>query len=164
MQPWSPEALRNRLDRCILAGRLDGLEVEYWIGGGLPPPYYRSDQFRMLTADGRELLELARPVYDEAFRPYPIDKRQLPAGRDDVVAIADALKGLFADPPEPPELPADALRAEVLVTEGDLQTTLVLPVPVPPSAQPLHDAVAQRLARVEATGQRSLCHQGKPIA
>ena len=56
------------LDRLARLGRLDGVTLEYWVGGGLPPPYYRSDQSRLLTSGGRDLLEFARPCHDPINR------------------------------------------------------------------------------------------------
>src|SRR4051794_23053923 len=34
----------TELARIEASGKLGGVEIEYYVGGGLPPPHYRSDQ------------------------------------------------------------------------------------------------------------------------
>ena len=82
---------RELLEASARTGKLEGIEIEYYVGGGLPPPLYRSDQLRLLVSDGRSTLRFARPVYDRRYDPYPLEIFQMAATPDDVQLIAGLL-------------------------------------------------------------------------
>src|SRR4051812_44593663 len=91
------EFLMGRLGESESSGALDGLEIEYWTGGGLPPPRYVSHQFRLLQKNEGDTLRFARPRFDAAFQPHLIDARELPASPDDVRTLARLVResGIF---------------------------------------------------------------------
>jgi len=165
---WEHEELAARLSRCEHSGRLDGLEIEYYVSGGLPPPHYRSDQFRCLTVDGRELIELARPKFDRGYTiNYPVEKFQLPAEPENVRTVARLLReGRVFDATYPEERRpdiADILSTEVLATEGGRQTKKVYYQKPPEPVMPLDEFVAGARKLLVTRGERGLYHLGKRI-
>ena len=63
------QSMLTKLAEIERSGRLTGLEIEFWSGGGLPPPYYRSEQLRLTTRGGRDIMEFAKLKWDESFDP-----------------------------------------------------------------------------------------------
>jgi hypothetical protein len=162
MQDSSDEFLA-RLERSAQTGRLGGLEIEYWIGGGQPPPYYRSDQFRLLTVQGRDTLEFARPLWDDAFKPPQlVEKFQRPANTADVRRIARLIldAGVFTAPQEDKPKGADILSTEVIVTAGGTRHQRAYRGKVPPMLRALEAEVEQLRLTLEREGERSVFHEG----
>ena len=74
------EDVLRRVQAAAEAGELLGVELEWYVSGGLPPPHTRSDQLRLRVEDGREAIVFARERWDVAFDPANVhDKWDLPA-------------------------------------------------------------------------------------
>lgn len=156
------------LSQWETTGTLGGAEMEYWTGGGQPPPYYRSDQFRLHTVDGIEILEFAKVKYDSRYEPSNLlEKFRLPAQPSDVKTIARLLRdtGVFTSryPEEDNPGIADVLSTEVIVTAGGCEYKKVYYRVVPSQLAPLRAEVERVIQRLKASGSRELLHQGKRI-
>ncbi len=158
------------LARMASDGRLDGCEIEYWTGGGLPPPHYRSEQFRVHPEGGRDVMEVARPRYDLAPPPdagpgYPVERRTLDASAEDVRAIARAL--LDAEvfmrrfPEEDDPHAPDALSTEVIVTVGGRAYQRRYFRRLPEALARARAEVERRVRSVDARGRRGVYHRGQ---
>lgn len=156
------------LARLAERGRLDGVTIEYWVGGGLPPPLYRSDQFRLLTADNNDLLEFARPYRDPAARREGlVEKFQLAAHPSDIRGLARLIldTGVFSRhfPEEKDPGRADALATEVIVGIGGREFKRRYFTAAPQPLEPLRAEVERLVQRLVASGKRRLFFQGKPV-
>jgi hypothetical protein len=163
-QPPLPE-----LARVAERGRLDSVTIEYWVGGGLPPPLYRSDQFRLLTVDNADILEFARPYRDPADkREGLVEKFQLAAQRADVRKLARLILdvGVFSRqfPEEKDPGRADAIATEVIVTAGGREFKRRYFTAAPAPLEPLRLEVERLLQRLVTSGKRQLFYQGQPVA
>jgi hypothetical protein len=152
---WAEAALKT----AETTGKLDGLEIEHYVGGGLPPPYYRSEQLRLLVQEGRDVLRFVTPNYDPALRKgntYPRDTYVLPATPDDVKLVARLLRetgALRAPVPSATEPKvADALRTEWVISAHGKETKRVYPRGEPPELAKLTAVVETLIARVKAQG------------
>lgn len=67
--PTDHDIIIEKLTAAAQTGRCDGLTIEYWIGGGQPPPYYRSEQFRIKGLGDRIKIELATMRFQNRFTP-----------------------------------------------------------------------------------------------
>ena len=154
--------------RLAEQGRLDGVTIEYWVGGGLPPPFYRSDQFRLLTVEKRDVLEFARPYRDPATkREGLIEKFQLPAQPSDIRGlgklILDARVFTQHFPEEDDPGRADILSTEVIVSVGGREFKRRYFSASPKPLEPLRAEVERLVLRLTASGKREIFSQGKPI-
>jgi len=156
------------LSRLAEQGRLDGVSIEYWVGGGLPPPYYRSDQFRLLSVENRDTLEFARPYRDPAAKLEGlVEKYQLPAQPSEVRGLAKLIleTGVFERqfPEEKDPGRADALATEVIVTAGGREFKRRYFSGAPKPLEALQAEVERLVQRLTANGTRQVLSQGKPI-
>ncbi len=154
--------------RLAEQGKLDGVTIEYWVGGGLPPPLYRSDQFRLRTEENRDILELARPFHDPATRLEGlVEKFQLAAQPADVRRMAKLIldTGVFDRhfPEEKEAGRADALTTEVIVRLGGREFKRRYFTGSPKPLAPLRTEIQRLIQRLEATGARRVFRQGKPV-
>ena len=121
-------ALVGRLEAAEKTGQLQDLEIEYWIGGGAPPPYSRSDQLRFMVAQGSAWLELNKQTFDEKHPGVVLIEYRLPLGASDVRAVATLLRetALFRSrfPEEEKPNVADILRTEVTLSSADGKKSL----------------------------------------
>jgi hypothetical protein len=86
-------SILNQLANCEKTGSLEGVQIESWTGGGQPPPYYRSHQFRLLTSGGRDLLEFATVQWDKRYAPPNLqEKFSLPGRPPDISSVARLLR------------------------------------------------------------------------
>lgn len=160
---------RPELARLAQQGRLEGVTIEYWVGGGLPPPWYRSDQFRLLTLEGQDALEFARPYRDPAQKLAGlVEKFQLAAQPSEVRKLAQLIidTGVFEQhfPEEKDPGRADALTTEVSVTAGGREFKRRYFTGSPKPLEPLRAEVQRLIQRLVASGKRQVLHQGKPVA
>jgi hypothetical protein len=141
-------------------GRLDGAGVEYFVGGGLPPPYYRLDSLRVMTREGRDIIQLDVPNWDPALAEgskVPMDVYTLPATGADVALIARLFQDAFRGP-EPSRgdaPPRDRLRTEIVVVADAVngrRMTRVYDGAAPPELAALTKAVEMLTARAKAEG------------
>jgi hypothetical protein len=162
------EKLLDQLRRREATGRLEDLEIEYWTGGGHPPPFYRSDQFRLLTCRGVETVEFATVAYAPAFERTALTlKYQLPARPEDVRTVTRLLRqtGVFTDrhPEEEDPRSPDVLRTEVLVTEGGREHKRVYYRRIPEALEPLRAEVERLIGLVRAKGKLGVWCQGSQL-
>jgi hypothetical protein len=156
------------LMKRMQSGRLDGYEIEYWVGGGLPPPYYRSDQLRFLGIDGVDTLEFAKSRHDPAYDPPTvIDKWQLAAKPEDIREFLTILMGANAFTTHYPEETnprvADILSTEIIVTAGEAQLTRRYYRRVPSALEPLRVFSEAIIERVKRGGHYGVYHKGRPV-
>lgn len=155
--------------RLAEQGRLNGVTIEYWVGGGPPPPFYRSDQFRLLTVENRDMLEFARPYHDPTRKLEGlVEKFQLAAQPSDVRRLAKLIidTGVFQQqsPEEKDPGRADALTTEVIVSIGSREFKRRYFTGSPKPLEPLRAEVDRLLQRLVASGKREIFHHGKPIS
>ena len=155
------------LKRWESTGKLEGGEIEYYTGGGGPPPYRRSDQLRLVTVAGRDVIEFNVPVYDQRYNPYPTETYTMPAEPADVQALARLVReaGVFSSrfPEEEDPGLVHVIRTEVMVREGTREITRVYYKTIPASLSALQDAVGKMIERVKAQGERGVYHEGRRI-
>jgi hypothetical protein len=156
------------LERMSVRGRLEGLTIEYWVGGGLPPPHHRSDQLLLLDAEGRDTIQLSRPFLDPASKREGLTERfRLAAEPAEVRKVAQLIldTGVFDRrlPEEKDPGRADAVSTEVIVKTGGREFKRRYFSASPGSLEPLRAEVERLAQRLAEGGKRELFHQGKPI-
>jgi hypothetical protein len=165
MNDSAAEAILERIER---SGKLDGVEIEYYVGGGAPPPYTRNDQLRFHTHEGREVVEFAKSNFKyPEYNPYPLDIYRLPVEPADVCAIVKLIRAGNAFgthyPEETNPRSADIIRTELVITrEGD-EATRVYYMHVPAALAPLEKEVEAMIERVKAKGEHGLYAGDKKI-
>jgi len=116
-------ALIQRLQKVESTGQLEDMEIEYWIGGGLPPPYYRSDQLRFLVLEGRPTIVLNVATRDPERPEVATVQFRAPLGSDELQNVARLLRetGVFPERKRKEETaaPADVLRTEIALLSED---------------------------------------------
>ena len=162
----SKDSVRARIDRSAQSGRMEGMEFEYWIGGGQPPPYYRSDQLRLLDSGAGDLLVFARPYWDSAFDPPDlVEKFQRTADPDEIRRVLNLLlqSDVFSKPTETEMAGPDVLKTEIMLTFGGVTHERRFHGKIPDELNAL-DAVVQALhVSLAHTGMRSVTHVGKSV-
>jgi len=149
------------LARIVQQGRLGGVTIEYWVGGGLPPPHYRSDQLRLLTFESSDILEFARPYRDPAAtREGIVEKFHLAVQPSDVRRIATLIIdiGVFERqfPEEKDPGRADALTTEVILTINGREFKRRYYSGSPPPLEPLRLEVERLIRRLVESGKREV--------
>jgi hypothetical protein len=155
----------NEIER---SGSVGANQLEYYVGGGQPPPYYRSDQFRAYRLGSQEILELSQVVWDQRYTPSELHRiYRLPAQpgeiREIVRLIIDARVFENVYPEETDRGVADVLRHEILVVAPGLTHQRTYYQTVPTALVPLRDRIQQHIARLTREGALSYTHQGNPI-
>ena len=164
--PPPPPSPMTELARLVREGKLSGAIIEYWVGGGIPPPYYRSDQFRLLTRNTGDTLLVARPYRDPvARREGLVEQYQIPALPADVQRVAKLIldSGIF-DPrfagEKDPGM-ADAPTTEVIVTIAGQEYKRRFFSASPQPLEPLRLEVENLAGRVVAGGEREVFRPGQ---
>ncbi|MEK7404378.1 MAG: hypothetical protein AAB225_04660, partial [Acidobacteriota bacterium] len=150
--------------RLAERGHLNGVTIEYWVGGGPPPPFYRSDQFRLLTVENSDILEFARPYHDPKKKLEGlVEKFQLAAQPSAVRRLAQLIidTGVFRQrfPEEKDPGRADALSTEVIVSIGGREFKRRYFTGLPKPLEPLRAEVDGLVQRLLAGGKRQIFHQ-----
>ena len=70
--PTDHDIIADKLALAAKTGRADGLTIEYWIGGGQPPPYYRSEQLLVTSHDDRLTIDLAIMRFHPRLTPQEV--------------------------------------------------------------------------------------------
>ena len=157
-----------QLANCEKTGRLGGLEIEFWTGGGQPPPYYRSDQFRLLTSDGNDLLQFTTIKWDKRYDPPDLhEKFLLQAVPSDIESVARLLRetGVFVKRFPEEEKPgiADVLSTEIIVSAAGRQEKRVYYLGLPDKLVPLREQIEKLIELTKSKGKKEVYHQGKPV-
>jgi hypothetical protein len=165
MDDSTAEAILERLEKT---GKLDGIEIEYYVGGGAPPPYTRNDQLRLHTNEGREVVEFAKSNFKYTeYNPYPLDIYRLPAEPADVrtlvklIRAGDAFGTHYPEETNPES--SDILRTELVITRGGDEATRIYYKHVPDALAPLKKEVEAMIERVKAKGEHGLYAGDKKI-
>jgi hypothetical protein len=154
----SAESVLQRLEKN---GKLDGVEMEHYVGGGAPPPYTHNDQLRFHTHEGQEVVEFARSNFARTeFNPYALDIYRLPAEPADIRTMAKLLLATDAFGSRHQEAittdVADILRTELLVIEhGDIAKRVYFGH-LPEAFAPLEKEVDAMIERLKAKGEYGL--------
>jgi hypothetical protein len=152
--------LLGRLEAAETTGRLEDLEIEYWIGGGLPPPHHRSDQLRFLLVDGKPTIELNVTTFDPKRPDVSSIEYRAPLAPDELRALATSIRetGVFLKtfPEEQKPDQLDILRTEVVVSTRDRSKHVkrVYYRSVPGALEPLAARVMRISDRLRAEGRK----------
>lgn len=151
------------LSRLVVAertGQLDDLEVEYWVGGGLPPPHHRSAQLRMMPVDGKPTTQVFEATFDERRPEVGYIEYRMPLAPGDLRDVARLIRetGIFFqkfDEEQKPDL-MDILRTEIEVSNvgGTKKVKRIYYRSVPGALEPLATGVKVIADRVRAQGQK----------
>jgi hypothetical protein len=149
------------LDRVEKTGQLDGVSIEYWIGGGLPPPYYRSDQFRLFQDAGEAVIQFVRRRHDENVKPPDfLERFRMKSNPTVVRTIAARIRetGAFRRPlpDEGRSEASDRLRTELGITISGEEHLLVFDGPAPPSLDPLRVEIERLTELLLKSGRRTV--------
>jgi hypothetical protein len=156
------------LDQIEKAGELNGCAIEYYVGGGQPPPFYRMEQLRLLTVEGRDTIEFATLAYAQHFDPPDlIVKFQQPATAEQVRRVSQLILKTQVFTQEYPEEQnpggVDLLSTEIIVSKGDRQATRRYYRGIPQALIPLQQEITTLIGLVKSQGRRTVLHQGKPL-
>ena len=162
MSSSSAEDLLERLEKT---GKLGGIEIEHYVGGGAAPPYMHNEQLRLFTYEGREVLQFSSANYKRTeFNPYANDKYRLPAEPADIRTMARLILATKAFsthyPQEDSDDSADVIRTELIVSEGKERATRIYHRQVPDAFGPLEQEVEAMIARLKEKGEYGL-YDGK---
>lgn len=158
MNNSSAESILKRLEKT---GKLDGVEIEHYVGGGMPPPFLHNDQLRFHTHEGREIMEFAKSNFKRTeFNPAALDIYQLPADPADVRIIARLILAADAfgagNSQGTKKDVADIIRTEIVVTEGGDEAKRVYYGHLPEALGPLEKEVEALIERLKAKGEYGL--------
>lgn len=158
--------LLGRLEAAERTGQLDDLEIEYWVGGGLPPPHHRSDQLRMMPVDGKPTTEVFQAIFDRERPDVGYIEYRVPLAPDDLRAVATLIRetGVFFETFDEQQKPdvMDILRTEIELSSGDgsKKVKRVYYRSVPGALTPLAARVKAITDRVRAQGQKRYFDRG----
>jgi len=160
--------ITGQLERVEKTGVLEGLSLELWRGGGLPPPYYKSDQLRFLSVSGHDTVEFASLRFDASFDPPSVqDKWTIPAATADVKEAARLLLSLKVletqFPEERPTGVADAISWEVIALSDGAEVQRRYYGKLPDELAPLQAFIDRMVGSAKASGRPVLFHQGRPV-
>jgi hypothetical protein len=162
------QSILTRLAEIERSGRLTGLEIEFWSGGGLPPPYYRSEQLRLATRGGRDIMEFAKLKWDESFDPPQLQEKWLyPLQPDQTSTVARLLLGSQAlirtYPEEQNPNIADILSHEIVLTANGSEVKRRYFRKEPDALGELRAAVNGLIDLTKKQGRYGLYHQGNEV-
>jgi hypothetical protein len=162
------EKLLKRLSTAAREGRLDGLQIEYWVGGGQPPPFYRSEQFRLLANDDKPQLEFSVLRFHKELKPNEVKEVfSLPAEPEDVRAVAGMLvekkvfESRFAEETDPRI--GSVISYELTGIVDREQEKRVYYRAMPKELAALQSVFEKLIERTKKKGKHSWRHQGRTI-
>ena len=169
MTDTTSELIFKGIETAERTGKLDKLEIEFWKGGGLPPPNYKSDQLRLMTTKGDEVIEFASLKWDSSFDPPNLQEKWVmplrPSETREVARLLLATHTLTARYAEEnnPGI-ADIFSYEILLTAGDRQEKRTYYRTLPKELSPIRDIFDRLITLVKSQGKHSLYHQGKEVS
>jgi hypothetical protein len=157
-----------RLTQAARDGKLDGLQIESWVGGGQPPPFYRSEQFRLLLKDGRSLMEFAVLRFPDALTPKEVtEKHTLAADPADVRAVAGQMLETkvfeLKFPEETNPGIASVISHEIIATADGTAVKRVYYRRLPAALEPLEKLLKGLIDRTREKGRHTWHHDGREI-
>jgi hypothetical protein len=159
------EAIDRALGRAAETGALGTLEIEYWFGGGLPPPHYRSDQFRMFESGGKAVMVFAVMGFDKTLTPPEVhEKWTLNPTSDQIMNIASQVRQshlistYFAE--EAPNNIPSGFSYEVIVSAGSDKVAKRYYKTMPSVLSALKDEL---VTLTKTKGPHGRYHQGKKL-
>lgn len=149
-------------------GLLDGVQFEYWFGGGQPPPYYRSEQFRLFSVGEELQMEFAILRFHPKLIPREVtEKYSLRGDSEEVRVIAQMLLDLrvFAShfPEEKDPSIGGVISHEIAVTVGIVEMKRTYYRTMPVDLAPLEKLLQQMIAKTKELGLHSWRHLGRAI-
>jgi hypothetical protein len=150
------------LQAAEMSGQMEGMEFEHFVGGGLPPPYLRSEQLRVMTKDGRDVIWFSQVNFKIRWVPgvpFARDVYEMPATREDVQLVARLFREPFltCEPSQfDPKSEYDVVRTELVVKASGKEATRVYRGGAPPELAALTSAADALIARVKAQGVHSI--------
>ena len=160
--------IERRLANARSSGRLDGLTIEYWKGGGLPPPYHVSQQLRVMSAGGNDAVVFDNETWDAKYTPQNVHERWTAVARpEDVRSVAamildgDLLGKRFAEEDDPGI--ADILSHEIILAADGVEVKKTYFRSLPAQMQPLKQFFDDLIQRTKAQAEKILYHQGRRI-
>lgn len=164
---WAPGELDERLRRCVATGRLEGLELEHWLGDGPPPPLRRYHHLRLVPGrddgsvgqtDDREAapdtIEFTHPRPEPGTLPSPLLRHRVEARPADISAFAQALLDARAFDPTGGSAPRspDALTLRIGAAEGGRRALATHHDPLPGRLSAVGRAAAELIERAVDEG------------
>ena len=169
MNTTDEKRIRQAVAHAAETGQLAGLMVEFWRGGGLPPPLYRSEQLRLLTQDGADTAVFANLVFDERFNPPDVhEKWTVRVTADDIHEVARLLKetsvleDAYAGQPAPAV--ADGTTTELIVSLGEPQILRKFGPKLPEHLAKLEEVFQRLIATAKEKSPKVLYHEGKKVS
>lgn len=149
-------------------GRLDGMQIEYWVGGGQPPPYYRSEQFRLLSQGEEVQMEFAVLRFHPKLIPNEVTEKYTLRGiAEDVRGIARMLLDLrvfeIHFPEENDPSIGGVISHEIAVAAGKVEMKRTYYRTMPLDLTPLEKLLQKMIAKTREKGLHSWHHQGHAI-
>jgi hypothetical protein len=142
------------------SGKLpEGMEIEHYVGGGLPPPHLRSDQLRLMVREGHLVFRFVTPDFKAEVKQnesYPRKVYERAATPDEVRKIARLVResGAFGNPPPASGPPVrDRLRTELVILRGGQEAKRVYPGAEPPELTKLRAEIGPLVADLKAHGK-----------
>jgi hypothetical protein len=163
------QSMLAKLAEIEHSGRLAGLEMEFWSGGGLPPPYYRSEQLRLTTRGGRDIVEFAKLKWDNSFDPPQLQEKWFLLLRPDQTSTVARLllsSHVFTQtyPEEQNPNAGDILSYEIVLTANGAEVKRRYFRKEPDALGPLRAAVNGLIDLTRTQGRYGLYHQGSEVS
>ncbi len=163
------EVVITKLKQVADNGQIDDLRFEYWVGGGQPPPYYRSEQLRLFAVSGVVQFEFAILRFDSKLPPDGATEKWT---MQSDVATFRAISSFLIDrhvfetryPEETDPGIGGGISHEIIASVGTANIKRTYYRVVPSALAPLTAMLRDRIELTRKTGVRSWMHQGKPIA
>ena len=168
MNPTEENRIRQSVAMAAETGHLAGLTAACWRGGGLPPPYYRSEQLRLLTQDGTDDAVFANLIFDKKFNPPDVhEKWTTTIAADDVRRVMGLLKESAvleaAHAGQPLPAVADTITTEIIVSLGEAKILRRFGPTLPAHLAKLEEAFQKLVASAKEKSRKELYHQGKKV-
>lgn len=145
------------------------MTIEYWIGGGQPPPYYRSEQLLFKTTGDRDIVELAILRYHPRLTPAEVTQVDSTNCHYEVVkAMAATLLAThledttFAEEADPQV--GSVISHEINIQIGEVKLQKKFYRQLPAEFDTFKDLVDQIKFKTIGDGKRTWRHKGHDIA
>lgn len=162
------EVVIAKLKHVTDNGQIDDLRFEYWVGGGQPPPYYRSEQLRLFAVSGVVQFEFAILRFDSKLPPDgATEKWTMQSDVATFRAISSFLierhvfETRYSEETDPGI--GGGVSHEIIASVGAANIKRIYYRVLPSAVAPLIGMLRDRIELTKKTGVRSWTHQGKSI-